>query len=93
MIYDRMPINSGAYESFKESGTQVVKDDKLRFMITNYFDYHIGVLEDFLTEVRDDFYSYMLGYLRENFKSYVGVDRIAIPKDYKALSQNETYIL
>ena len=93
MIYDRMPINTGAYESFKESGTQIVKDDELRFMITNYFDYHIGVLKDFLAEVRDDFYSYMLGYLRTNFKTYVGVDQIAVPKDYESLSQNETFIL
>jgi hypothetical protein len=92
MVYDRMPINRGAYESFKELGTQVVNDEELRFMITNYFDYHIEVLNDFLSEVRDDFYNYMLGYLRENFSSFSIENHVALPKDYEALRQNGTFV-
>jgi hypothetical protein len=93
MIYDRLPINTGAYESLKGSGTQIVQDDELRFLISNYFDYHIGFLQNYLRELRDDFYNYMLGYLRENFKTFVGADQIAIPKDYEELKRNETFVL
>ena len=61
-------------------------------MITNYFDYHIEVLEDFLSEVRDDFYNYILGYLRENFRSFSIENDVAIPKDYESLRHNETFV-
>jgi len=93
MVYDRMSMHLGAYESFKASGSQVVKDEMLRFEISNYFDHSLGQLEKYMIEVRDDFYNYMLGYLRKEFINYKAAEHIGIPKDYGALKQNESFIL
>ncbi len=93
MVYDRMSMHLGAYESFKASGSQVVKDEILRFEISNYFDHSLGQLENYMIEVRDDFYNYMLGYLRQEFIIYKAAEHIGVPKDYDALKQNESFIL
>ena len=93
MVYDRLNLHVGAYESFISSGSQVIEDEVLRFEISTYFDATLGDLEGYMTEIRDDFYSYMLGYLRNEFKVYSTSDHIGIPKDYERLRQNETFKL
>jgi hypothetical protein len=91
MVYDDMPFHKGAYESLKSSGSQLVNDETLRFEISNYYDYSIYQMEDGFREARDDFYNYMLAYLRQEFKYFSDIDRIAEPRDFEILKQNETF--
>ena len=92
MVYDRIYLNNGAYTSFLSAGSNVIRDESLRFQISNYFDQYLGDLEGFVEEGRDDFYSYMLDYLRTEFSFYSNNDHIGIPRDYNSLMNNETFI-
>ena len=92
-VNDRINLHVGAYESFISSGSHIIADEDLRFEISTYFDSTLGELEDYMRELRDDFYSYMLGYLRNEFKFYSASDHIGIPKDFESLHQNETFKL
>lgn len=93
MIYDRINLHVGTYESLISSGSQIISDEELRFEISTYFDATLGSLEGYMRELRDDFYSYMLGYLRNEFQYYSASDHIGIPKDIERLRQNETFKL
>jgi len=93
MVYDRINLHVGTYESFISSGSNIIADEDLRFEISTYFDSTLGDLEGYMRELRDDFYSYMLGYLRNEFKFYSSSDHIGIPKDMDSLRQNETFKL
>ena len=39
IIYDKMAFHTGAYESLKSSGIQLINDEVLRFEISNYYDF------------------------------------------------------
>ena len=93
MVYDDMSFHKGIYESIKFSGGQVINDNNLRFEINNYYDYSVSRMELGFQEVRDDFYSYMLNFLREEFKYYESVKVKAIPIDFELLKQNQKFIL
>ncbi len=93
IIYDKIAFHTGAYESLKSSGIQLINDETLRFEISNYYDFYIKDMEEGFTEIRDDFYNYMLGYLRHDFKYYYSDSRTAEPRDFEALKQNKTFII
>ena len=93
MVYSTPIFNMGAYESFKMAGLDVLDDEQLRFEITDFFEYHIGEVMLFKDEIRDDFYSYMLDFLRTEFKLYTSVNRRAIPLDFEKLKENQEYQL
>ena len=91
--YDRINLHVGAYNSYISAGSQIIKDEKLRFEINTYFDNALGELKGFIEELRDDFYSYMLGYQRNEFTEIRSQDKIAIPRSYDKLRLNESFIL
>ena len=93
IIYDKMAFHTGAYESLKSSGIQLINDEVLRFEISNYYDFYIKDMEEGFTEIRDDFYNYMLGYLRHDFKYYHSDSKTAEPRDFEVLKQNKTFII
>ena len=93
MVYFDMSFHKGIYETIKSSGSHLINDETLRFEINNYYDYSIRDMEDGFIEVRDDFYNYMLTYLREDFKYYTSSNMEAEPRDFQNLKQNETYKL
>jgi len=93
MVYDAMYFHTGAYESLKSSGSQLINDETLRFEISNYYDYSINRMKSSLREIRDDFYNYMLGFLRKEFTSFVNSGPTAHPRDFEALKKNETFHL
>ena len=93
MIYLDMNFHKGIYESIKSSGSQIINDEVLRFEINNYYDYSITDMEDGFREIRDDFYNYMLTYLREDFKYYTSSNKKAEPRDFEGLKNNDTYKL
>lgn len=93
MVYDDMFFHTGAYESLKSSGSQLINDEALRFEISNYYDYSINSLKSGLREIRDDFYNYMLGFLRKEFAFFENAGPTAQPRDFDALKQNKTFSL
>ncbi len=93
IIYDEMSFHTGAYESLKSSGIQLINDELLRFEIGNYYDFFVKDMEGGFREIRDDFYNYMLSYLRHDFKYYHSDSRMAEPRDFESLKQNETFIV
>lgn len=46
-IFSEYPpiINYSGYESFKESGLKIIKNDSLRFQIITLYDYYYGIIE------------------------------------------------
>ena len=93
LVYDQIYFHTGAYESLKSSGNQLINDETLRFEISNYYDYSINRLRYSIREIRDDFYNYMLGFLRKEFAFFDNSLQTAEPRDYEALKENETFSL
>ncbi len=93
IIYDEMSFHTGAYESLKSSGIQLINDELLRFEIGNYYDFFVKDMEGGFKEIRDDFYNYMLSYLRHDFKYYHSDSQMAEPRDFETLKLNETFIV
>jgi len=93
MVYDAMSFHTGAYESLKSSGNQLINDESLRFEISNYYDFEINEMKGSFEEIRDDFYNYMLDFLRKEFAFFDNSIQAAKPRDFEALKQNETFSL
>ena len=93
MVYTDMNFHKGIYESIKASGSQSINDEILRFEINNYYDYSVSDMEEGFREIRDDFYNYMLTFLREEFKYYKSSESKAEPRDFESLKKNEVYKL
>ena len=93
MVYDGMQFHTGAYESLKSSGSQLINDEALRFDISNYYDYSVNSMKNSFREIRDDFYNYMLGFLRKEFAFFINSVPTAQPRDFEALKENETFSL
>jgi hypothetical protein len=92
-LYQGVFFNVGAYESMKFSGSQIIGDDKLRFALSDYYDFEWPVVELSLRDTRADFYHYMLDYIRTEFVDYSGsTQNIAIPRDYPALMRDQTFL-
>jgi hypothetical protein len=93
MVYDAMQFHTGAYESLKSSGSQLINDESLRFEISNYYDFVINNMKSSFIEIRDDFYNYMLDFLRKEFAFFENTGQTARPRDFEALKQNKTFSL
>jgi len=93
MVYDNMQFHTGAYESLKSSGSQLINDESLRFEISNYYDFVINDMKTSFREIRDDFYNYMLDFLRKEFLFFENAGPTAQPTDFVALKRNKTFIL
>ena len=93
LVYDQIYFHTGVYESLKSSGSQLINDEALRFEISNYYDYSINSMKNSFREIRDDFYNYMLGFLRKEFAFFINSGPTAQPRDFEALKENETFRL
>ncbi len=93
MVYDDMHFHTGAYESLKSSGSQLINDESLRFQISNYYDFVVNDMKSSFTEIRDDFYNYMLAFLRNEFAFFENAGPTAEPSDFEALKRNKTFRL
>ncbi|WP_299157069.1 hypothetical protein [uncultured Tenacibaculum sp.] len=49
-------INYSGYESFKESGLKIIKNDALRFQIITLYDYYYGIIEKIHTVDETSFF-------------------------------------
>ncbi len=87
-------IKSSGYESLTSIGIDLISDDTLRSNIGKYYSYSIPGGETTYTELRDDFYHYMLDFVRTEFIT-IGTDyksKSVIPADYEKLLKNREYI-
>ena len=92
--YPDLDLKSSGYESLTSIGMDLIAEQKIRSAIGKYYTYTLPGVKAGFVELRDDFYNYMLDFLRKEFQS-IGSNmeiRIAIPYDYDSLIQNKEYL-
>jgi len=92
--YADLDLKSSGYESLASIGMDLISDNELRSEIGKFYTYNIPDVRAAYTETRDDFYHYMLDFLRTKFiQDRDGNDnRIRIPIDYESLKNDRVYI-
>jgi type II secretory pathway pseudopilin PulG len=93
--YPDVDIKSSGYESLTSMGMDIVTDDHLRSEIGKFYTYTVPSAQRASVETRDDFYNYMLFYLRNEFISERpknNVARTRTPVDYERLKLNKPFI-
>ena len=88
--------NSG-YQSLVSIGVDLISNDELRSEIGKLYSYNVLVLDKVGNEMRDDFYHYILDYLREEFIYTTITDEdnskeIIKPRNYGSLLNNVEFI-
>jgi len=92
--YPDPDIKTSGYESLTSVGMDLISDNKLRSEIGRYYTSEIPDLIRAYTELRDDFYHYMLDYSRFLFISSIddNYERKMIPTDFEKLKNNNGFI-
>ena len=90
-------FKQSGYESLRSIGIDLIDDDELRSMIGNYYSVDVPIAVSCFKEVRDDFYHYMLNYIRKDFvDAHLFVDNKWIPgtkpNNYAALVSNNVFL-
>lgn len=91
--YGNVDLKTSSFESLRSSGLDIIKNAKLRNEITDHFNSNIPKCINRAVELRDDYYSYMLEYLRTEFiyekdTSFI-LENTLFPKNYKRLYESE----
>lgn len=92
--YPDLDVKSSGYESLTSIGLDLVANNELRAKIGKYYSYSIPNVNLAYQDVRDDYYHYMLDYLRREFIT-VGTDgntKKIYPVSYDLLLENREYI-
>jgi hypothetical protein len=92
--YPDLDLKSSGYESLTSIGMDMIEEQDVRSAIGKYYTYTIPGVKAAYKELRDDFYNYMLYFLRTEFRS-IGLEldqRIDIPFNYDALINNKVYL-
>ena len=88
--------NSG-YQSLLSTGLDLISDAELRSAISRLYSDNVTRLDRMFNETRDDFYNYMLDFLRKDFiykkasDSAGSITRLK-PRDYDILMKNGEFI-
>lgn len=87
-------IKSSGFESLKSSGMDIIQKDLLRSNIGEYYTATTRKTQDAYTELRDDFYNYILKFPRTQFisKKDKNLKDIQIPINYEQLLKNVEYV-
>ncbi len=99
-FFDRMhqcpslSLKTSGFESLKSQGMDLISNDSARSKIGSYYTTYIPNIKAEYTELRDDFYNYMLKFPRTLFKTIIanGYSTGQIPHNYDALLNNNEYI-
>ncbi|MDP5158377.1 MAG: DUF6090 family protein [Flaviramulus sp.] len=78
------------YETLSSMGMDIILDTKLRSEIGLFFTKSKASVDGQYREVRDDFYNYMLDYMRKEF--IYNDDNNLLPKDYLTLQNNGEFL-
>jgi len=89
-----LSIKTSGYESLKSSGMDMIQNDSLRSNIGEYYTVTVESTNGMYTELRDDFYNYILKFPRTLFVTKMDKNqrRIQIPTDYEQLLENVEYV-
>lgn len=89
-----LSIKTSGYESLKSSGMEMIQNDSLRSNIGEYYTVTVESTNGMYTELRDDFYNYILKFPRTIFVTKMNKNqrRIQIPTNYEQLLENVEYI-
>ena len=92
--YPDLIIKSSGYESLASIGMDLISDHHLRSEIGKFYTFAIPSTRFAYTDVRDDFYHYMLNFMTAEFRSELlaNGDLGRFPKNYKALTNNLEFI-
>jgi hypothetical protein len=89
--YNAPHFKISGYQTLSSMGMDIVLDDKLRSEIGKFYTATATNLDHQYLELRDDFYNYMLEYMRKDFISISG-QRKRVPKNYEILKSNGEYL-
>lgn len=78
------------YATLSSMGMDIILDSKLRSEIGSFFTRSIEEVDGEYRELRDDFYKYMLDYMRKEFR--YDDNKIFIALDYKTLQKNGEFL-
>ena len=92
--YPDVNIKTSGYESLSSIGMDLISDNYLRSEIGKYFTFTTPNIYLAHKEIRDDFYNYMLDYMRKEFRVIRKSNKIdkLVPINYEMLKQNREYI-
>lgn len=92
--YPDLLIKSSGYESLASIGMDLISDHQLRSEIGKFYTFVIPTARFAYTDVRDDFYHYMLDFMTSEFRSepLANGDLGRFPKNYKELTNNQEFI-
>tara|TARA_R110002072_G_scaffold202443_7_gene360251 strand:- start:2183 stop:2968 length:786 start_codon:yes stop_codon:yes gene_type:complete len=87
--YPAPVLKISGYETLSSMGMDIILDTKLRSEIGSFFTKSKVEVDGQYRELRDDFYNYMLDYMRKDFKYDEGYLR---PKDYDKLLKSGDFL-
>ncbi|MFN1835233.1 DUF6090 family protein [Balneola sp. MJW-20] len=94
--YSDLAYKVSGYEMLKSYGFDYIRDPELRKSIGIYYTTIVPRTRNDFDDVRDDFYSYMLDYLRKEFNTVFiekyGDRNLYIPIRYEDLMQDSEFI-
>ena len=90
--YRNVNYKTSGSSSLLSFGTDLIRKDSLRQQIGLYYNNDVPQTRQQLIEVRDDFYNYMLGYMRNDFLSGTEAGKeVLYPVDYRQLLQKTDF--
>ena len=93
--YYEVNLKNTAYESLTSIGIDLIQDTELRSKIGDYFTSAIVRTKNSYTEMRDDYYNYMLFYYRHDFIQTLDKENnttLTSPRNYEELKQKNDYV-
>ncbi len=93
--YEELNLKTSGYESITSSGIDIILDSKIRSKIGEYYSSTIEKPKIAYSEVRDDYYHYMLDYLRNDFFQSFNKTlntTLITPRNYIKLKEKTDYI-
>jgi hypothetical protein len=93
--YPDFDFKSSGYESLLSMGMDIVSNNKLRSDIGRFYSFIVPKLDKAYTEIRDDFYNYILYFLREKFDVDLDGNRMGRvrPVDFETLKEDHNFLI
>ena len=91
--YYNVNYKTSGFSSLLSFGADLVRNDSLRQQIGVYYTNNVPQTDKQLKEVRDDFYNYMLGYMRMDFVTTIREgEEVMYPLNYDLLLKKTDFL-
>ncbi len=92
--YPDLDFKLSGYQSLLSMGIDIVSDHEIRSEIGRFFSFTLSGVDKAYREVRDDFYDYMLDYMRTLFIVQLKNNSVSelTPIDFRDLRDNQEYV-